>query len=171
MTEPTAVYYGQVELIPNIFCDGYVLDDGTAVLSERGTADLLNMDQKTLQAMRGNWPPKLLNTFIDKDFIMRGNMIKVTANNSPYQGRDIVVYDAATIENLIRVYLLGFGHRKLKQNQIHIGERCAILSASLIRTALETAIKQACGFKPDIQQAAQKNYIDVVKLVKEHGLK
>ena len=37
MTEQTAVHYGIVELIPNILCDGYVLDDGTAVLSERGT--------------------------------------------------------------------------------------------------------------------------------------
>jgi hypothetical protein len=27
MTEQKAVYYGQVELIPGIVCDGYVLDD------------------------------------------------------------------------------------------------------------------------------------------------
>jgi len=33
MTERKAVYYGQVELIPCIVCDGYVLDDDTAVMS------------------------------------------------------------------------------------------------------------------------------------------
>jgi hypothetical protein len=36
MTERKAVYYGQVELIPGIVCDGYVLDDDTAVMSEAG---------------------------------------------------------------------------------------------------------------------------------------
>jgi hypothetical protein len=41
MTEKQAVHYGEVEIIPGIKCDGYVLDDGTACLSERGTADLL----------------------------------------------------------------------------------------------------------------------------------
>jgi len=41
MTERKAVHYGQVELIPGIICDGYVLDNGQAVLSERGVTDLL----------------------------------------------------------------------------------------------------------------------------------
>ena len=36
MSERKAVYYGQVELIPGVVCDGYVLDDDTAVMSERG---------------------------------------------------------------------------------------------------------------------------------------
>ena len=44
MKEPKAIYYGKVELIPGIICDGYVLDDGTAVMSERGTANLLGMN-------------------------------------------------------------------------------------------------------------------------------
>ncbi|HAI69246.1 MAG TPA: hypothetical protein DCM38_07410, partial [Gammaproteobacteria bacterium] len=84
-------------------------------------------------------------------------------------GRKIVIYDSTIIENLIRSYLLAFANKKLRQNQQHIGERCAILSASLIKTALDTAIKQACGLSPDIQQTAQKNYIDAVKLIKEFG--
>ncbi len=54
MKEPKAVYYGKVELIPGIICDGYVLDDGTACLSERGTADLLGIHHKSLQIMAGN---------------------------------------------------------------------------------------------------------------------
>jgi len=33
----------------------------------------------------------------------------------------------------------------------------------------EVAIKQACGLSPDIQQTAQKNYIDAVKLIKDFG--
>ena len=37
MTEKQAIHYGQVEIIPGIQCDGYVLNDGTACLSERGT--------------------------------------------------------------------------------------------------------------------------------------
>ena len=46
MVERKAIHYGKVELIPGIICDGYILDDGTAVMSERGTADLLDVDHK-----------------------------------------------------------------------------------------------------------------------------
>ena len=54
MSERKAVYYGQVELIPGVICDGYVPDDDTAVMSERGTAELLGVDQKHLNRMRTN---------------------------------------------------------------------------------------------------------------------
>jgi len=90
MTERKAVSYGQVELIPCIVCDGYVLDDDTAVMSERGTADLLEMDQKTLKAVRGNWPPKTLKPFTNKSDTVRGNFVKVETNKSPHCGREIV---------------------------------------------------------------------------------
>ncbi len=41
MTEQKAVYYGQVELIPGVICDGYVLNDDTAVMSERGSSRIV----------------------------------------------------------------------------------------------------------------------------------
>jgi very-short-patch-repair endonuclease len=164
-----AVHYGKVELIPSIICDGYVLNDGTAVMSERGTADLLGVDQKLLNRMRTNWPPKTLKPFVDEGWSMRTNSVKVVAKNSPYQGRKIAIYDSLMIENLIRSYLFAFANNKLRKNQKHIGERCAILSASLIRTALDTAIKQACGLSPDIQETAQQHYTDAVKLIKDYG--
>ena len=127
MVERQAVYYGQVELIPGIVCDGYVLNDETAVMSERGTADLLGMDQKTLKAMRGNWPPKTLKPFTDNSFTMRGNFVKVIAESSPYYGRDIVVYTSATIEILIRTYASAFMNDGLRKNQIHVGKRAVAL--------------------------------------------
>ncbi len=58
MTERKAVHYGPVKLIPDIPCDAYVLDDGTPVMSERGVASLLRMEQKTLKAVRGKLAPK-----------------------------------------------------------------------------------------------------------------
>jgi hypothetical protein len=64
MSERKAIYYGQVELIPSIVCDGYVLDDHTAVMSERGTADFLNMDH--VSCVVATWPPKTLKPFVDK---------------------------------------------------------------------------------------------------------
>ena len=82
MTERKAVYYGQVELIPGIICDGYVLDDDTAVMSERGTADLLGVHHKSLQSMAVNWPPKTLKPFIDKGLSMRTNTVEVAAKES-----------------------------------------------------------------------------------------
>ncbi len=46
MQELQAVKYGEVELIPGIKCDVYILNDGTPVMSERGTADLLGIGRE-----------------------------------------------------------------------------------------------------------------------------
>jgi very-short-patch-repair endonuclease len=70
---------------------------------------------------------------------------------------------------LIRTYALAFINDGLRKNQIHIGKRAVALSISLIRTALDAAIKEACGFIPDIQKTAQKHYLDAVSLIQESG--
>jgi len=169
MKERTAVYYGQVELIPGIVCDGYVLDDDTSVVSLRGTAKLLSMYHKPLQDMATKGVPKSLKPFWDKGLNMATKTIMVVAKNSHYKGRNVEVFDSAIIESLIRAYTFAFASDKLRDAQKHIGKRCAMLSASLVRTALDTAIKQACGLSPNIQQTAQQNYIDAVKLIKDFG--
>ena len=79
MVERQAVYYGQVELIPGIICDGYVLDDDTAVMSERGTADLLGVHHKSLQSVAVNWPEKTLKPFVDKGFSVAVNRVEVAS--------------------------------------------------------------------------------------------
>jgi len=171
MTEIQAVHYGQVEIIPGIKCDGYMLDNGTACLSERGTADLLGMDQKALNRLRTNWPIKTLKPFIDNDLPLRTNLVEVIAENSPHKGVNIAVYDTTVIETLIFAYSMAFVHCKLRENQRHIGERSVILLKALVITALDTAIKEACGLPANIQTSAQKNYTDIVELMKESGLK
>jgi hypothetical protein len=85
ITKRKAVYYGQVELIPG--CDGYVLDDDTAVMSERGTADFKGVHHKFLQSVAVNWRPKTLKPFIDKGLSMRINTL--VAKNSLYKGINI----------------------------------------------------------------------------------
>ncbi|MBE9561237.1 MAG: hypothetical protein IMF12_00055, partial [Proteobacteria bacterium] len=171
MEERQAIHYGQVEIVPGIKCDGYVLDDGTACLSERGTADLLGMKHASLQSMAVNWPPKTLEPFVDKGWSMAVNSIKVVAKNSPYQGRKIIVYSAETISMLISTYALALAHFGLKKSQTHIGTRCIILLEALVKTALEVAIKEACGLSANIQAIAQKSYTDIVKLMRKSGLK
>ena len=93
----------------------------------------------------------------------------MVAKNSPHKGRYITVYDSQFIESLMRTYALAFAHGKLRLNQKHIGQRCIFLLAALVRTALETAIKQACGLPVNIQQTAQKHCTDVIQLLKESG--
>ncbi|MDM8563745.1 DUF559 domain-containing protein, partial [Candidatus Marithioploca araucensis] len=137
--------------------------------SERGTADLLGVDHMHLNRMATNWPPKTLKPFTDNSFTMRGNFVEVIAESSPYYGRNIVVYTSATIEILIRTYASAFMNDGLRKNQIHVGKRAVALLISLVRTVLDATIKQACGLSPDIQQTAQKNYIDAVKLIKDFG--
>jgi very-short-patch-repair endonuclease len=169
MTERKAVHYGQVEIIPSTLCDAYVLDDGTAVMSERGTADLLGMDQKTLNAVRGNWPPKTLKPFVDKGLTMTAKLIYVAAKNSPHQGQNIVAYDSHFIESIIRAYALALANDVLRANQKHIGIRCSILICALILTALEAAIREACGVSTDIPKTAQQHYQYAVELLKDFG--
>jgi len=158
-------------LIPGIVCDGYILDDNTSVLSERGTADLLGMNHMTLNIMAGNWPPIFLKSFTDNDYIMAGNLVEVSAPKSRYYGRKIIVYTALDIETIIRAYATAFVKKGLRKNQLHIGERAVTLLITLVRTALDTAIKQACGFSPNIQETAQKYYKDAVRVLKEMGLR
>jgi very-short-patch-repair endonuclease len=119
--------------------------------------------------MVSNWPPKWFKPLIKKDFSMVSNLVKVSAETSPYQGRKIVVYTTKTIEILISAYILALGHRALRENQRHIGERCAVLASSLIETALEAAIREACGLQTRIQETVQKHFIDGAKLLKEYG--
>ena len=64
---------------------------------------------------------------------------------------------------------MAVGHNALQKNQMHIGRRCVLLFSSLAKTALDVAIKEACGLTPNIKQTAQKNYIDAVKLIKDFG--
>jgi very-short-patch-repair endonuclease len=171
MTEKQAIHYGLVEIIPGIKCDGYVLDDGMACLSERGTADLLGMKQAPFQRVTPNWPPKTLEPFVDKGLSVTPKLVKVVAKNSPHQGRNIVIYGTSFIESFICGYALALANDALRENQKHVGKRCVILQSSLVKTALEVAIKEACGISSNIQQTAQKHYTDIVELMKESGLK
>ena len=108
--EKKAIHYGTVKIIPGIVCDSYILDDNTAVISERGFADLLGIRHKALQSMATNWPPKTLEPFIDKGLTVSVTLVKVEAEKSAYKGREIVVYDAQAMEAIIRAYALSCFH-------------------------------------------------------------
>ncbi|KOR28354.1 hypothetical protein TI03_04905, partial [Achromatium sp. WMS1] len=171
ITELQATDYGELEIISGIKIDSYVLNNGLTVLSERGAADLLYMDHMAFRRVETKWPPKVLKPFINGDFSVEPKRIMVIANNSPHKGRYITVYDSHHIGSCIRAYALALAHRKLRPNQIHIGERCVILQASLVETALDVTIREACGLPVNIQATSQKNYADVVKVMQELGLK
>ncbi len=170
MQKLEAIHYGEVELILGIKCDGYVLSDGTACLSERGTADLLGMSHTALQNVATTGLPKTLKPFINKDFSVATTLVKVTAKSSPHKGRKIVVYSSNIIEAIMRAYTTAVGNNILQKNQMHIGRRCVLLLSTLVLTALESAIKQACGLNPNIQKIAQTNYAEIGKAMKNTGL-
>ena len=190
MLNRKAIFYGEVEIIPGVICDGYVLNNGVSVMSERGTANLLDMDHSTLRDVVGNWPPKSLKAFcnsvlnvvgnlsnktlestVKKNLSVANNLVEVTAPKSHHKGRKIVVYTSEVIENLIRTYALAFANEHLRKNQRHIGKRCVILQSSLLRTALDVAIKESCGFTPNFQKTAQKHYTNTVELIQKFGFK
>ena len=129
-------------------------------MSERGTAKLLGMKHAPLQRMANNWPPKNIKPFVDatKNVIVT-NSVEVLAKNSPYQGRNIVVYNTDFIESFIRGYAFALSKGKLRPNQIHIGNQAVLLLSSLAETTLYTAIEESCGFlSPNLQTYYQKNH-------------
>ena len=101
MTDLKAVYYGQVELIPEITCDGYVLQDNTAVMSLLGTANLLSMHHRALQNIATKGTPKSLEPFWEQDLNIATKTVLVDAPNSHYRGRSVEVCQSSTIESLI----------------------------------------------------------------------
>ncbi len=171
MTERQAVHYGQVEIIPGIKCDVYVLNDDSPVMSERGLAKLLEIRHRALQGMATTGLPKTVKPFINNDFSMATTLVKVTAKNSPYQGRSIVVYSSTVVSTIIRAYAMAIGHNALQKNQMHIGRKCVLLLAALADTALYAVMKDACGLPINLRKTAQKSYTNIIELMKESGLK
>ncbi|MDM8567474.1 DUF559 domain-containing protein [Candidatus Halobeggiatoa sp. HSG11] len=170
MEERQAIHYGQVEIIPGIKCDVYVLNDDTPVMSERGLAKLLEMRHRALQSVATTGLPKTVKPFIDKDFSVATTLVKVSAKNSPHQGRDIVVYSSTVVSTIIRAYAMAIGNNALQKNQMHIGRKCVLLQAALTDTALYAVMKEACGLPVNLQKTAQKSYTDIVELMKKSGL-
>ncbi len=87
MEERKAIHYGQLELIPGIICDVYVLNDGTPVMSVLGTAKLLSMYHGALQNYATKGIPKALKPFINKDFNYATKTVLVIAENSTHNGK------------------------------------------------------------------------------------
>ena len=87
----------------------------------------------------------------------------MTAENSNHKSKNISVYDSSVIESLIKAYAFALASNTLRKNQKHIGERCVILQSALVKTALDFAIKQACGLSPNIQSITQQNYVELIK--------
>lgn len=169
MQKQKAIYYGKVNLIPDIICDGYVLDDGTAVMSLLATAELLSMHHRALQNIANKGIPKSIKLFWSNDLNLATKTVKVVAKGSHYKDRFVEVCDSNTIEFLIKAYAFAFANDNLRENQKHIGKRCVFLMGALIKTALETAIKESCGFIPEIQKTIRKNYITKTELIKDLG--
>ena len=170
MLEPKAIYHGQVQLVPGLFCDAYILNDKSAVMSTRGTADLLNMDHKALKNMGTKSLPKGLRPFISSEINMGTKKVKVEAK-SHYRGRYIDVYTINAIEALIKAYAFAFANDKLRQNQKHIGKRCVLLMGALLKTALDITIREACGLSPNSQKTAQRYYMEAAQLIKSSGFR
>jgi hypothetical protein len=73
-------------------------------MSERRTADLLEMEQKHLNRVRGNRHPKPLKPFIDNGLSVRGKVVELVAENRPHCHRKIVSSGGiagATFSNII----------------------------------------------------------------------
>ena len=169
MTIKKAVRHNKVNL-SGVGCDSFILECGTAALSERGTANMLGMKQAPFQRMVANWPPPTLAPFMDKDLIVNKYVVEVTAKNSFLQGQKITVYDSKFIEGVIRAYAVGLAKDLLRPNQRHVGERCITLMCAFILTALDAAIREACDLSIDVPKTAREHYLYAVTLLKVQGL-
>ena len=154
--------YGELEIIPGVVGDCYILNDGRGVMSSRGFARFLGIDHMTLRSMEGNWPPKTLKPFCNKGLNIRTTVATVVAKNCPYKNQDIVVYDVPTMEEIIRAYAMAYVNGGLRQNQLHIGRTCADLLTALLKSSLLIRIECSCGFQPRPQETVQRFHWDTI---------
>ncbi len=113
-----ATHSGQFSIIPGVSCDVYIANNGEALMSERGFAKVLGMKQASLQNMASNGVPKILKPFVDDGWAFQTYLVKVTAKNSPFKGRNIVAYSSDTIEVIIRAYAQALINEALRANQL-----------------------------------------------------
>ena len=73
-----------------------------------------------------------------------------------------MVYDVATMEEIIRAYAVAYTAGALRKNQLHIGKRCAELLTMLIKSSLRMRIEYACGFEPQPQNIVQRYHRDSI---------
>ena len=97
-----------------------------------------------------------------QDIIQFKIKVKVLAKDSPYKNRKIVVYDADFVGNAISSYAYKFVRGELRENQLHVGQRCAMIQLALTKGALAGAIREACGFNPEIQSIVRRYYVDTL---------
>lgn len=144
--ELKAIHYGQVELIPGVLCDSYVLDNDTTVMSKQGTADLLGMDLKVDSNLLEN---------------VDSLTVEVVAENSPHKGSKIVVYTTETIEKLISTYaaayLNGMSKKKPKHKKKFAKSPSPQAVAGLMQAVLDAAIREACGLQKKSFQGIVRN--------------
>ena len=156
--EIKALYYGELAPMPEMQCDGYILENGAAGISERGTAVLLDMQRQSLNtiSLRG-LPPKLAQ-FMESGEKLYTVPVKVVASNSPHVGRFITFYSVEAIELLLRVYSRALIEDVLQKNQEHIGRRAIVVQSILARSALTALIRECCGLRPNLQKTLAKEF-------------
>jgi len=80
-----------------------MIADRKDFLSERDTADLLGVEQKLLNRMGTNWPPKTLKPFVDKGLIVAAKLIYVVAKKTPVLGTRISFHKKSPKSNDLRL--------------------------------------------------------------------
>jgi hypothetical protein len=155
--EIEAIHYGEVKLGSQRIGDGYILQDGTAGLSENGLATLLGMDQRAMFMIGKNGLPKKLNDFLEADEKLEMFPVKVMAS-CPYKDRQINFYPVSSIELLLRAYSSAMIAGALQKNQQHIGRKSIQVQTTLIRCVLASLISEACGLGSKIQEKMEKTF-------------
>jgi hypothetical protein len=152
------LYYGNINISSEIDCDGYILENGEAGLSEKGAASLLGINRRGLLKIGKNGIPNKLKRFMESDEILNIFPVKVMAKDSPHVNRNINFYSVESIELLLRVYALGLVNGVLQKNQLHIGKRAVIVQHGLVKSTLSAIIRNSCGLKIEILKKLRKDF-------------
>jgi len=156
-SEIKAMHYGEVKLGSERIGDGYILQDGTAGLSENSLAKLLDMNRQSMNAISLHGLPQNLQNFIEADEKLEMFPIKISATY-PCKDRKINFYPVSSIELLLRAYSNALIAGALQKNQQHIGQKSIQVQTTLIHSVLASLICEACGLNPKVQQNLEKTF-------------
>jgi hypothetical protein len=177
---PHATHEGDFELFLHDYISGQVLvvkvvcanlDNGIRVISESAFLQLIGRsptyrrsDKNDKQNGCVKLPPFLeadnLQPFIDKDVLDASTPISyITKTNTFAKG-----YTANLLPSVCRVYTTAHKVNALYKSQLHIYERCDLISDALINVAIVALIDEATGYQydrpKDTLQALMALYLD-----------
>lgn len=136
-------HYGTIELMPGVFFECAVLDDGRRGFIQKQMVKSLGFIEKTRSGRFDAFCAKIgINSLKNND----NSEWPVLEVEMPHGGIATWVPNEI-LRDVVKSGMIAFGQGKLTKQQAHIGQRCVELGTAMIGVALAALIDEATGYQ------------------------